>query len=367
MNPPTQKQSAIIWKALTALSITLLTALAVCVVAAVIWVATLLQSVLLPLAIAGVVAYLLEPVVDFLQKKRVPRPVAILLVFLLIVLFFAGFIVFLGPRVYDEGASFIQGFPDYVKHLNESAQNYLNKNEDFKAHAVKAQQWLATEWPNYSAQAAQYAWKALGSALNSFGLVLGLAVIPLYVFYFLLDQAKIESNWENYIPLQRSKFRDELIVVIREINKNMISFFRGQVVVALILGILTSIGLLCIGLKYALLIGFITAAFSIIPYLGVLLSVGPALIIAYSQSNGSWTYVALTGFIFTFVQMCEGFFISPKIMGDRTGMHPVTIVVAILVWSNLLGGLFGAILAVPLTATLKVLMFRYVWKNKSPA
>lgn len=366
MNQPTQRQAQIIWKALTALSVVLLTAIALGVGAAVIWIATYLKSVLIPLAIAGIIAYLLEPVVDFLQAKRMPRSAAILLVFTVILVGLAGLVVFLGPRVYEESVSLVNGFPDYVNHAKESAGNYLSRNPDLSAQATKMQEWILAEWPNYSAQAAQYAWKALGSALNSFGLVLGLAVIPLYVFYFLRDQAKIESNWESYLPIQRSKLRDELIVVIREINKYMISFFRGQVVVAIILGVLTSIGLLIIGLKYALLIGLITAMFSIIPYLGVVLSVGPALIIAYNQPGGSFGYMALTGAVFAAVQMCEGFFISPKIMGDRTGLHPVSIIVAILVWSNLLGGLLGAILAVPLTATLKVLMFRYVWKGRSP-
>lgn len=364
MNNPTPKQSEIIWKALTALSIVLLTAIALGVAASILWIATALKSVLLPLAIAGIIAYLLEPVVDFLESKRLPRIAAILLVFAAIVVLFAGLLVFLLPRVYDESASLINGLPEYAASLQASGQDFLTRNEALQSQATRIQEWISTEWPNYSAQAAQYVWKGIGSALNSFGLILGLAVIPLYVFYFLRDQAKIESTWESYIPMQRSKLRDELIVVIREINKYMISFFRGQVVVAIILGILTSTGLLLIGLKYALLLGLITAVFSIIPYLGVILSVGPALIMAYTQSDGSMAYVGLTGLVFVITQMCEGFFISPKIMGDRTGLHPVSIIVAILIWSNLLGGLLGAILAVPLTATLKVLMFRYVWKGR---
>jgi len=364
MKSPTAKQSEIIWNALTALSVVLLTAIALGIAAAIIWFAIQLKSVLLPLAIAGIVAYLLQPVVDFLQAKRIPRVAAILSVFAAIVIFFAGFLVFLGPKVYEQGVSLTNGIPDYINHLWANTKDYLKDKPDLEEEASKAQQWILQEWPNYSAQAAQYAWKALGSALNSFGLIMGLAVIPIYVFYFLRDQAKIESNWESYLPLHRSKLRDELIVVIREINKYMITFFRGQVVVAIILGILTSIGLSLIGLKYALLIGLITATFSIVPYLGVILSITPALIIAYTQSNGSWAFVGWTAVVFACVQMSEGMFISPKIMGDATGLHPVTIIVAILVWSTILGGLLGAILAVPLTATLKVLMYRYVWKGE---
>jgi predicted PurR-regulated permease PerM len=132
------------------------------------------------------------------------------------------------------------------------------------------------------------------------------------------------------------------------------------------LGILTGIGLSIIGLKYAVLIGVITATFSIIPYLGVVLSITPALLIAYVQSGGSWLYVLLTAGVFALVQMAEGMFVSPKVMGDQTGLHPVTIIICILVWSILLGGLMGAILAVPLTATLKVLMYRYVWQPAAP-
>jgi predicted PurR-regulated permease PerM len=105
----------------------------------------------------------------------------------------------------------------------------------------------------------------------------------------------------------------------------------------------------------------IAGTLSIVPYLGVVSSLVPALLVAYSQTNGNWGYVLLTAGVFCVVQLCEGMFISPKIMGDRTGLHPLTIIVSILVWSILLGGLLGAILAVPLTATLKVLLNRYVW------
>jgi predicted PurR-regulated permease PerM len=166
--------------------------------------------------------------------------------------------------------------------------------------------------------------------------------------------------------MRNSALRDEVVLALGEINKHLIAFFRGQVLVAVFIGILTGLGLLVIGLRYAILIGLVAGVLSIVPYLGVVCSLAPALLVAYAQSNGNWGYVALTAGVFGAVQLCDGMFTSPRIMGGRTGLHPLTIIVSILVWSILLGGLLGAILAVPLTATLKVLLNRYIWRWNQP-
>jgi predicted PurR-regulated permease PerM len=160
--------------------------------------------------------------------------------------------------------------------------------------------------------------------------------------------------------------RDEVILVLSEINKYLVVFFRGQVLIGACIGTLTAFGLTVIGLKYGLLLGLMCGALSLIPYLGVVSSLLPSLVVAWTQT-GSWKLPVLVLGVFAIVQACEGLFISPKILGDKTGLHPLTIILAILLWSLVLPGLLGAILAVPLTATLRVLMHRYVWIQATEA
>jgi predicted PurR-regulated permease PerM len=147
------------------------------------------------------------------------------------------------------------------------------------------------------------------------------------------------------------------------------AFFRGQLLNSLVLGMLATIGLSIAGVNYALLIGVMTCVLSLIPYLGVFLSGAAAVTVAYFQGGcwwwkfeaGNWGYALVVMGIYVLVQQCEAWFITPKIQGKYTGLHPMTIIVSLLAWSVLLGGVLGALLAVPLTAILKVLMFRYVW------
>jgi len=122
------------------------------------------------------------------------------------------------------------------------------------------------------------------------------------------------------------------------------------------------VGFSIIKLKYAVLLGFIAGVLGIVPYLGVMLSIVPAMTISIVQSD-SWLHPAATLGIFILVQMAEGLIISPKIIGDRVGMHPLTVIIAIMIGTTLMGGIIGGVLAIPLTAALRTLMFRYVWKQ----
>ena len=131
---------------------------------------------------------------------------------------------------------------------------------------------------------------------------------------------------------------------------------------AICVGTLTSIGFLLIGLPYALLLGVMTGMLGIVPYLGVMASIIPAIGLGIVQF-GDWR-VALVILVFVLVQMAEGLFLSPKIIGDRVGLHPLTVIVAVVVGTTLMGGIVGGILAIPFTAVLRTLMFRYIWKRR---
>jgi predicted PurR-regulated permease PerM len=196
-----------------------------------------------------------------------------------------------------------------------------------------------------------------------FGLLAGLALVPVYAFYFLLEKRGIESHWTDYLPVSQSGFKDELIFVIKSINEHLIAFFRGQVLVAICDGICYTVGFLIIGLPYAVLLGVIATFLTMIPFLGAIVTCAAALVIAFVQF-GDWQHPGLVLAVFAVVQSLEGFVIQPKIMGERTGLHALTIIIAVMVGTTVLGGILGGILAIPLTAAGKVLMLRYVWKKR---
>ncbi len=204
---------------------------------------------------------------------------------------------------------------------------------------------------------------SIGGFLGMFGFLLGMIIVPLYLFFFLLEAPAIAASWSGYLPLKESRFKEELVSCLTEINGYLIAFFRGQLLVSLIDGALTAIALLIMGLDFALLIGLLVAVLGLIPYLGIILSLLPALAIALVQF-GNWQGPLIVIAIFIVVQNLDGIFIAPKIVGDSVGLHPLTVIISVLGWSFLIGGLLGAILAVPLTATLKVLLRRYVWEKR---
>ncbi len=188
-------------------------------------------------------------------------------------------------------------------------------------------------------------------------------MIPIYAFYFLAEKHGIKSKWSDYLPVTDSRFKDELVFVLESINNYLIAFFRGQVLVAISDGVLYGAGFLMIGLHYGILIGVMAMVLTMIPFLGAIVTCATALILAIVQF-GDWQHPLLVLGVFAVVQTLEGLVISPKIMGGRVGLHPVTIIVAVMAGTTLLGGLLGGILAIPLTAALRVVMFRYVWRRK---
>ncbi|MDR2463320.1 MAG: AI-2E family transporter [Verrucomicrobiales bacterium] len=362
MNGPSAKQEKILWRALSALAVLVLAAIGLLIFGVVLYTMRLFSSVLLPLAVAGVLACLLSPMVTLLGKWKIKRAPAVALLFVLATIALSVSAALILPVAYSEAVQFFENLPDLVSRLQLAARDFLAAHPALVEQGQQLAEQAKQRLPEYGSAVARYAWSGVVGAFGLAQLFLGLIMIPLYVYYFLLEKETIERRWQSYVPMRNSALRDEVVLALGEINKHLIAFFRGQVLVAVLVGFLTGIGMLAIGLRYAILIGLVAGVLSIVPYLGVVCSLAPALLVAYAQSNGRWGYVALTAGVFGVVQLCEGLWISPKIMGNRTGLHPLTVIVSILVWSILLGGLLGAILAVPLTATLKVLLNRYIWR-----
>jgi predicted PurR-regulated permease PerM len=407
--PPTPKQARLLWASLTALAVAVLLGLIGLLCWGLGWVIQQLSVVLLPLAVAGVIACLLDPVVNALERRGVPRARAILCVFAIAV---AGLLALAGsvvPLLVRETRQLVQNTPKYVSAAQAKVEGWINNPaaplrrllpdrlpffsrtnavptphaaaETAATHvppagppdaakeswtpAIDAEtlksvtDWLARMLP----KAGSWLFGQVSKVASWFGMAAGLALIPVYVFYFLYEKSGIERNWTDYLPLANSAFKDELVFVLRSINDCLITFFRGQVLVAICDGVLYTIGFFLVGLPYGFLLGAVATVLTMIPFLGAIVTCVAALAIALVQF-GDWLHPLLVLAVFAVVQTLEGLVISPKIMGDRVGLHPLTIIIAVMVGTTLMGGIIGGILAIPLTAVLRTLMFRYVWVKR---
>jgi predicted PurR-regulated permease PerM len=408
---PTPKQARLIWFALTGLAISLLVAMGVILVWGLGLLLGILSPVLWPLAVAGVMAYLLDPVVDYFQAKGLPRTRAIACVFALALFFLLGLAGSVVPQLVTETRDLATRIPSYASKLRHRAEKWVtnppaivrkflnrpapasgatnnaaapptelattnpapvapsttNRVDSVWDQALdrgtlqSATDWLAKIIPKFGS----WIFGQMSKVASWFGVLAGLALIPIYAFYFLLEKKGIESKWTDYLPVAKSGFKDELVFILRSINGYLIVFFRSQVLVAICDGVLYTIGFVLIGLPYAVLLGVLAIALTMIPFLGAMATCAMALILAFVQ-YGDWQHPALVLGVFAVVQTLEGLFISPKIMGDRVGLHPLTIIVAVMVGTTVLGGILGGVLAIPLTAAGRVLMFRYVWRKREP-
>lgn len=381
---PSDNQRRLVWMAFCAMS---LAAIAGVIVGAV-WglgqVLSLLSPVLWPLAVAGVLAYLLDPVVDFIEKRGIPRTRAILLVFFVAAGLLLAVLSSIVPRVVVETKQLADKVPEYSERLQLWVHDKLEhppalikqflpfllpkpaEGEAAPDAATKVdQQALASVSKAFASalpSVTEWLGKQFGKALSLFGIFAGLALIPVYAFYFLLEKRGITDHWTSYLPLRDSHLKDEIAFALNSVNDQLIAFFRGQVLVAICDAVLYTVGFLAIGLNYAFLLGFVAVFLTMIPFIGAFVVVSSALVLAFVQ-HGDLLHPLLVLAVFGVVQALEGFVIQPKIMGDRMRLHPLAIIIAVMAGTTLLGGLLGGILAIPMAAALRVLMFRYVWKK----
>jgi predicted PurR-regulated permease PerM len=387
LNHPTSFQLKIFWAAVTALSFLAIALVAVFVGSIVVRGISFLQPVLIPVAVAAILAFLLEPVVKFLMRLGLGRLLCIAIVYVAFAGFFVGLIVYIVPPAYRQGSTLVQNFPSYLQRaqtlavstvdsLHQLSQFEFIKGTDepdpaaaqFSAIVGNAVRdgtvWVQQKIPDLAMESGKFIQRSLGGFLGVFGLLLSLILVPIFLFFFLRDSPAIAENWSSYLPLRASPLKNEIVSLLGEINSYLIGFFRGQLIVSMIDGVLIATALLILGLDFAILIGIMVCFLGLIPYLGMMICYIPAVIIAAAQF-GDWFHPLAVTLIFILANNLEGIFIAPKIVGESVGLHPLTVILSVLAWSLILGGLLGAILAVPLTATLKVLLKRYFW-DKPP-
>ena len=384
---PTLFQRKVCWAGLSSLAALALVSVILLAGWSVVELCGYMKPVLTPIAIAAVLAYLLTPVVGLLCRWRIPRTWAVIIVFVA----FSGAIALIGltvaPSIAHQGSVFVAKIPSYsqkITALAKGSAEEIQRISDLKAHStptrslledlspeniklyayglvVDSLQWLQQKLPTIASASGSFLQKSIGGVFGVLGFLFSLILVPVFLFFFLLESPGIAEHWSRYIPLRSSPLKEEIVSLFNEINNYLIHFFRGQLVVSLIDGAMVGISLfLFLRLDFAFLIGLMVGILGLIPYFGIILCAIPAVLIALAQYGDLW-HPVLVIIIFTAANNIDGIFISPKVIGSSVGLHPMTIIISVFAWTIALGGLLGALLAVPLTATLKVLLRRYCW------
>ena len=319
----------------------------------------LLGPILTPFISGAILAYIGNPIVNYLVKWKLPRSLAVVLVFLLIFSLIILLILILVPLLESQISNFIEQVPQILNWIQVTAIPWISKR------------FAVGQYLNISSLVSllQSHWQTAGGvAFNVFktisksgvAVIVGLGnllLIPVVTFYLLRDWQKLLKNGHDLLPRNIAPIVEGLAI---EGDLVLGAFFRGQLLVMLGLGIIYATGLWLIGLNMALLIGLIAGLVSIVPYLGFIVGIGVAAIVSLFQFQDiiHLVYVLI---VFLIGQSAESMLLTPLLVGDQIGLHPVAVIFAVLAGAQLFG-FVGVLLALPVAAVLMVVL-RYLKKQ----
>jgi predicted PurR-regulated permease PerM len=312
-----------------------------------------LRGALLPFVAGMAVAYLLDPVADRLERLGLPRTLASLLIVFVFIVAVAAILVVLVPILVDQVTDLVARVPGYIDSLRREATPILKRIRSSLTPGQAAE--IETAIKSHAGDVIGWVGSIVGGILSGGAALVGILglffIMPVVAFYMIRDWDRFVAHVDSLLP---QKSAATIRVLAREIDDRLSGFVRGQALVCLLLGAWYATGLTLVGLDFALLLGIGSGTLSIIPYLGNFVGLATSLLLAIAQFD-SWVRVALVAGVFLSGQMLEGNFVTPKIVGDRVGLHPVWLMFAVIAGGTLLG-ITGALLAVPIAATLGVLI-----------
>lgn len=301
-------------------------------------------KLVLPLSVAGILALVLYPVVDFLEARLgLNRAAATGLILVLFIALIAGAMLLLVPTLIEQ----ISEFTEMAPGLLSSWQDYLSTRFPGTFRAVM------DNVDDASLKDIVPDMKRPGMALKSYaGVLAGLGFVPLFLFFALVSGGHLRTQLESFLAIFSTTTQNNALYFIDVFTRHMTGFFQGQLVIAVAMGVMFATGFTVIGLTGGILIGMVLGLLNIVPFLGTLIGLLVVLPMAYFQPGGSLQLVGLSLLVFAIVQVVEGWILTPRIMANRSGLHPALVVISVFFWGTALQGVIGMILAVPLTAFL---------------
>ncbi len=308
----------------------------------------LLGIIVTPLFLAVLAAYLLGPLVSLLEKRGINRSLGIAAVYLFIITLLVLLSFKLLPSLFDELQELVSVLPEYTERvlffLEEVERDYerIELPEGIRSaldeNIQGLQRLLIINLERFSQL-----------LLASFSQLFALFLVPLFAYYFLRDGAEIKSRFLGLIPsVQRSNVEEALV----EINNTLGAYLRGVFIISITVGGLIYVGLLILGVRFALFLGIVNALTNIIPYFGPVIGAVPVIVIALLQSPELvWKVILLI----VVVQQVESQLIAPQVFGKSLGFHPITVIIALLLGGKYLG-FFGLVFIIPLLAMARIVL-----------
>jgi len=312
-----------------------------------------LAPVLHPFYIAAFLAYLGNPLVERLQSWGISRTLAVLIIFLLSIIAIVLLSLFLIPMLVDQLNTALSKIPDAIDWIQSIGLPWVVQHlqDDLQINIPNLKATLLDSVKDNQDTIAHVAKKISQSGLTALSRIIDIVLIPVVAFYLLRDWHKMVPGIRKMLPRYIEPTVTHLVSTYNEI---LSAFLRGQLFIMFVLACYYSIGLWFIGLQMALLIGLLAGLLSIIPYLGFGAGIIAAAIAAYVQFH-TWMPVVYALIIFGVGHILEGMILTPLLVGDKTGLHPVAVIFAILAGGHFFG-LMGALVAVPVAAGLMVLL-----------
>ncbi len=325
--------------------------------AAGLWVTWLLAPILTPFVAALMLGWLGDPLVDRLEASGRSRNTAVILVFVLMSLLIALALLILVPMIQRQITTLVAALPQGQEWLLGTAIPWLEQKSGVQIMAWLAPEklfdWIRSHWQQAGGAATTLFGYVSRSGFAMVTWVVNLALLPILTYYFLRDWDKLVERVASLIPRNHIETVSRLA---RESNDVLGAFIRGQIVVMIALGVVYAAGLSLVGLNLGLLIGLVAGLISFIPYLGATTGVVLAVLAALVQSQGfDLKLLALIGAVFTIGQLLESYVLTPRIVGDKIGLHPAAVIFAVMAGGQLFGFL-GMLLALPAAAVINVLL-----------
>ena len=367
-----------------------------------------LKGILISFFLAFTVAYIFDPVVDFISerkvvfaKTRVPRGLSVAILLISVFLVMGGLLTYTVPKtvsgIQRVGTALKEQYPKYQEKVGKVIEEYGDtevgiflksklqiqttdeteikdeKSQEQEAKEVTTKESVDVKYgiPDPVLKMKKYVPEAMNfvlgimknvfySTFGFFGIVMNVVVFGVVMVYLLKDFDLAMSKGEELLPASK---KEKISGIISKIDGNLKAFFRGQMAVCAILSIIYGIGLTVIGIPMSFLLALVGGFGNMIPYVGIGLGLIPAIILAFIQFQ-DFTHVLLVVLVFGIGQFLEGTVITPKIVGDKLGLHPVAIILAILICGQILGFL-GLLLAVPIASVVKVLFDEGILRYKN--
>lgn len=325
----------------------------------------LLKPILAPLAVAWLIAYIFDPLIDKLQKLIRSRSLCIAILLVILAILFGIFILIIVPMASEEAQKIINKLPNYQDQIKNYFEVIFSRikakyPESFDEIWKKALLIIQQQTPRLLEPLIHFLYKMFSSLVNFILGFLNIIIVPIVSYYLLKDFDNINKKVIDFIPL---KYQESFVQTMKDIDDVLGNFLRGQLIVAIILGSLYILGLSIIGVPMAFMIGLVGGLANLVPYLGLVVGLLPAIILSaiehQSLNKIIWIIV-----VFAFAQTLEGLIISPKIIGEKVKLHPVIVILGIMVGGSLFG-FVGLIIAIPLCAILMVILRRIMVKYKS--